>query len=292
MSQTLSRPAAANPSPMARQVRETVRYWRDYLWSRFNAGREKDLFKDVRTYCMFIGYPRSGHSLCGALLNAHPEMMLAHELDALMYVDHGIARDQLYALILKRDRWFTRQRECKAVDFNFHVPNQWQGRFRQLTVIGDKQGGLSTVRLQKHPHLLARLRRIVQVPLKIIHIVRNPFDNISTMIRRRGGTLDENIRSYFVRVDTNARLIAADTESEIITLRHEDLIARPTESLKLLVSFIGLDASEDYLADCAGIVFDSPSRSRQKMEWPAERIAEVQAKIDACPFLRGYSFDN
>ena len=39
--------------------------------------------QSVEAFCIFIGYPRSGHSLLGSLLDAHPEMVIAHELDVL-----------------------------------------------------------------------------------------------------------------------------------------------------------------------------------------------------------------
>jgi hypothetical protein len=35
---------------------------------------------------MFIGYLRSGHSLIASLLDAHPNAIATHELDALKFV--------------------------------------------------------------------------------------------------------------------------------------------------------------------------------------------------------------
>jgi hypothetical protein len=35
---------------------------------------------------MFIGYLRSGHSLIASLLDAHPNPIATHELDALKFV--------------------------------------------------------------------------------------------------------------------------------------------------------------------------------------------------------------
>ena len=41
---------------------------------------------------MFIGYPRSGHSLIGSLLDVHPNAIVAHELDALKFVGAGFGK--------------------------------------------------------------------------------------------------------------------------------------------------------------------------------------------------------
>ena len=51
-------------------------------------------------------------------------------------------------------------------------------------MIGDKKGGKSTLRLGERPELLDRLAATVAVPVKIIQVVRNPYDNIATMHRR------------------------------------------------------------------------------------------------------------
>ena len=46
----------------------------------------EDLFKlydGVETFVMFIGYPRSSHSLVAAILDAHPEIIIANEYHVL-----------------------------------------------------------------------------------------------------------------------------------------------------------------------------------------------------------------
>jgi len=35
-------------------------------------------FSEIETYCTFIGYSRSGHSIIAALLDAHPNIVMAH----------------------------------------------------------------------------------------------------------------------------------------------------------------------------------------------------------------------
>jgi hypothetical protein len=270
---------------------KTVRYWQDWLWSHFAGKGQKETFHDVNVYCLFVGHPRSGHTLCGALLSAHPDAVISHELNALDYIRRGISRDQLYSLILRQDRRFTLERKNRQGQFNYHVPNQWQGRFRRLKVIGDKKGGGSSFLIGKSPELLARLRDLVRVPVRMIHIVRNPFDNISTLVRRQGGTLETQMREYFARTETNAQLIKSHP-SEIITLRHEDLIAQPKEHLKQMVEFLGLEADDQYLSDCAGILYGAPSKTRLKSQWSEELTAAVHTSIARYPFLNGYSFEN
>ena len=79
-----------------------------YLSSYYKGRENRKLFDNVQTYCVFIGYPRSGHSLVGSLLDAHPNVIIAHELDALKFVKAGFDKHQLYQLLLENSRRFVR----------------------------------------------------------------------------------------------------------------------------------------------------------------------------------------
>src|SRR5688500_1833524 len=108
--------------------RQSFRRWKTYFRTLFTPNLPAEVFKDVSAYCMFIGYSRSGHSLFGALLSAHPEIVIAHELHALFYIERRVSRLHLYSLILRADRWFAEGMGCKQKEYSYQVPNQWQGR--------------------------------------------------------------------------------------------------------------------------------------------------------------------
>ena len=38
--------------------------------------------ESLKYYCMFIGYPSSGHSVVGAFIDAHRNAIVSHELNA------------------------------------------------------------------------------------------------------------------------------------------------------------------------------------------------------------------
>ena len=168
---------------LTRRVRKQLQPAMEYVPATLGGLRHAKTFDTVERFCLFIGYPRSGHSLVGSLLDAHPDVVLAHELDALKYVAAGYRRKQLYWMILRRDAEFTRSGR-RWTGFDYAVEGQWQGRYERLQVIGDKKGGVSTFRLGARPELLDRLRRVVGAEVRLIHVVRNPFDNIATMSRR------------------------------------------------------------------------------------------------------------
>jgi hypothetical protein len=266
------------------------------------------LFEGIKTYCMFIGYQRSGSTLVRSLLDAHPNAIIAHELNALRLVAAGFDKRQLYQLLLDNSRSYADQGQS-MVGYDYKVPNQWQGRFDELRVIGDKKASLSTSRLTESPELLYRLQNTVGTEVKFIHVVRNPYDNIATWCKRTRGkwnreykpsstervpkpVLKKMIRHYFNHCEKNASLKELLGDGAVIDVHHESLMEDPKAVLRELCDFLNLGYEEDYLEDCASIVFKSPHKSRYEVEWDDEMLDAVRAGISRFDFLEGYSFED
>jgi Sulfotransferase family len=264
-----------------------------YLASYPGGKKNRELFDGVETYCMFIGYPRSGHSLIGSLLDAHPNAVIAHELDALRFVKAGFDKHQLYQLLLDNSRRFT-QRGRGWTGYAYEVPHQWQGRFDDLRVIGDKKGGRSTIQLAKNLELLHQLQKTVATEIKFVHAIRNPYDNVATMYKRAlehgyNSALMTTVEDYISRCEMNADLKKRLEKGKMLDVCHESFIGDPKSSLRELCDFLGLGYDEDYLAACASIVFESPHRSRYDIEWDAASLTAVREGIERFDFLKGYS---
>jgi hypothetical protein len=137
---------------------------------------------------MFIGYQRSGSTLVRSLLDAHPSVIIAHELTALKLVEAGVGKRSLYQLLLENSQDRAQNKRQLMHGYNYKVPNQWQGRFDELRVIGDKKAAASTAQLAKNPRLLHWLRNTVATEVKFVHVVRNPYDNIATWCKRHSST--------------------------------------------------------------------------------------------------------
>ena len=117
--------------------------------------------------------------------------VISHELDAPQLVLAGCTRDVLYSRILARAAWFNLRGNTS--NYAYQVPNGWQGRFETLRVIGDKRGDSAALWLGLHPDLLARLNSTTGVPLRLVHVVRNPFDNIAGL---HAGTVGRWMRAW------------------------------------------------------------------------------------------------
>jgi hypothetical protein len=284
-----TRSPARRTQKLARNVRRKLRLPAAWWRSRGAARREHASFADLERFCLFVGYPRSGHSVVGSLLDAHPEMVIAHELHVLRYLRYGFSREQIFALLLERSR---EQAEAgrEFTGYSYAVPGQWQGRFRRLRVIGDKRGGTTIRKLAVRPQLLDRLRDVVRLPLGVIHVVRNPFDNVATIHRRSRRSLEESLDHYLGMVDGVVRMRAQLPPRELLDVRHEDLLGDPRRELRRMTRFLGVEAPEDWVEACAGIVWQAPSRTREAIEWPPALRRRLEERMGDVPFLSGYAW--
>jgi hypothetical protein len=241
---------------------------------------------------MFVGYPRTGHSLIGSLLDAHPRIVIAHELDALRLFQSGFQRRQVFHLLLENSRKMAAAGRSHS-GYSYAVPDQWQGRFETLQVLGDKKGATSAMRFYREPGLLTAASRKIATEIRFVHVIRNPFDVLATMARRSPRkTLQAQIDLFFTLCASVGQLKQRVPPAQLHDIRLEDFVRDPKTHLAELCAFLGVAAERRYLDDCAGIVFRSAKKSRFDIDWSAGAIAEVRARMEPFGFLSGYSFDD
>jgi len=274
-----------------RYLRLASRWVRSELRARTHRHEQREALASLETFVLFVGYRRSGHSLVGALLDAHPEVAMAHGLDVLHLVRYGFRREQILALILENAR--ERAAEGRLVTgYSYAVPGQWQGRYRRLRVIGSTRGGATARAIRERPEVCDRLAGVMGLPLRFVHVVRNPFDNVSTLaLRGRRKDLASAIDDYCELLAGSERLRGRVGPGAILDLRHEDLVADPAATLRRLAAWLSLPAPDDWVRDCAGIVFDAPHRTRGDAPWTPALVARVEEEIARHAFLAGYRYD-
>jgi hypothetical protein len=286
----------ADYSQLRLTVHESLSITKRFVISYFQALRDDRPFQNVKTYCMFVGHARSGGSILGAMLDAHPNMVVGDEVDVLKYIPIGINREQIFHIILARSLRQARKGRTKGGRdgkvYSYAVPGQWQGRYSDLTVIGDSKAGISTQRLDRDPTLLMRLQKSMKtVNVKVVHIVRNPFDTVSTMNIRADRPLENGIERYFANCETIRSVRTMLPEGSMKSVQHEHFVDNPASCLSDLCEFLGVAPNTEYLRACAGILYKSPAKSRDKVQWPPELIDIVRRKIDTFDFLQGYTYE-
>lgn len=254
-------------------------------------------FSDAPVFALFLGNSRSGTTLIASLLDAHPEMVISHELDILRMVNTPIGKLGLYGRIFNKSRWFA-SHDAQWQTYSYRVPTGWQGRFDKLKVIGDKKAHHSCVLLHQDPSLLMRLQRKVKVPIRIIHIVRNPFDNITTKARKGAQRqleatpekLQEVADVYFRNIDM-VETIKRDGHFAVHEIQFETFLDQPERELKALCSFLGTSCPDAYLTACLTLVNPQAHQSRQDTYWPEALKEDVLTRASRYECLQGYRFD-
>ncbi len=263
------------------------------LWDRlrlkFGASKHEASFKNIETCCFFIGYPRSGHSIISSVMDAHPNCLIAHRMDSIRYFEMGYKLLDIFYLMLRNSERFGKSNR-KLTAYEYNIPNQWQGRFSTLKVIGDQEGKWSTLRLANRPEVLEKLLQIKTVKLRFIHVIRNPFDNISTWALRTADDIDSRTLKYFDLVEKVASIQKHLAPEQILNIRHEEFIKEPEKWIKTIFNFIDLEIDTPFIKDCTSIIFQKENKSRNKVKWSLESIEKVENKMKEYPFFDGYSF--
>ena len=289
--------AAPTKHGLETELRTRLSVARMYVRSNEWAQKQPGLFGEVRNYVMFLGHARSGGSLAGALLDAHPNAIIADEVDVLQYVNAGFEREQIFHILLERSQRQANKGHVKAgrdqKQYSYYVPGAWQGRYERLLVLGNRKAGITTQRLGSDPRALEHLQRLLgNIRLKLILSVRNPYDTISTMNIRSGRDLESGVSQYFANCATIRGLKDNVGPGNLLALRHEDLLRYPERHLREMCQFLELPAPENYVRACSAILYQSPAASRKKVAWSPELIQKVHAQIEQYSFLEGYSYES
>ena len=274
--------------------------------------------RNLEGILLIAGYNQSGSTLIGALLNAHPDAVVVPKAKSLLYARlPGNTKGVLVSRIVRRERRIYREsdfyRKVRSVDgYNYRVETGWQGRYARLRLVGDKCADLYTHMLHEDPALLDLLRRRLDCPLRVLFSYRNPYDMVAAWSLRApdGGGVSRvplrNLRfSEADRPDLAQRFIdrlrrlsrqAAEVlarleDAEVLPVRHERFVVSPKDSLRDVLTFLGLDVSDAYLDACAALVKAPAHRTRFKVRWTSAQIAEVDDVVRTCPWFDGYTFD-
>lgn len=250
---------------------------------------------NIRGYCMFVGHPRSGHSALGTLLNAHQNLLISHNLDAVQYFRAGFSREDVYFLIQERDRAFSAQGRS-AGGYSYTISGQHQDNYSSIQIFGDKRAGATSRHLQKDPDFLKRLPDLLGLPVWVLLHVRNPWDNISSMFLRPsirlGRSLPQLVDWYFELMDAACAAVdRADSAIRVIPSRHEQLIKDAPAVLARILGEFGLSVDDDYYQACRDFVHAIPRKTREQAPWTASLVENVRRQADRYPLLAGYDFD-
>ena len=285
--------------------------------------------KEVEKLLFFTGYPRSGHSILGSLLDAHPNIILSYAffLFRRLMVPSGKKRS-IEGLLHNRTLFFNTIYELSyhyslvsseklEKGYTLDVPGMWSGKINgTLKVIGDKSATATTVAYSTASHEKFKSRytylaKCTGVELVAIHVTRNPFDMIAThaLYKVMHGTWKRNqsktrekvvidrsillkvVEFYFDKAKAVKEMVPL-CDMKVIEVHSENLIRSPRKQLQHLCNVLDVYCSEEYLQTCESKIYPEVSRTRDKIVWPPDVKADVQKRMQHIPFFGGYTFED
>ena len=266
----------------------------------------------IEAFVFFIGWPRSCGSVVGSMLDAHPNMIIAHEyytFEKIRQIYNN--RSKLFNELYMNSRnsamsgWRSLKPNGKGYSLNIDA---WQDHFSELKVIGDKCGGNTVHAYMKAgtrgKALYHQLKATVKIPIKVLQVVRNPFDMVATQTiyqssynRKKWIKNTHKYTNYkslrreidtFVEHTRGLDTMVHDLVLSPLYVYCEDLIAHPVETISNICQFLNLDCSTQYLQNCAENTFKNVSTTRNLVEWDTSGLELLQREIMQFPFFKRY----
>ena len=314
---------------------EELKLYREHVWDKQTSVKTgngvaphkslsaKDV-NDVETFLFFIGYPRSGHSILASMIDAHPNAIVAHEFNVFPklygHLDLLTNKTALYNALYQNsgkqlahgwrsmDHSFT----SKGYSLKLEGSQSWQGKFRRLKVIGDKSGGITVRMYRDRPspfiQVYQQLSKLVHVPLKAIHMVRNPYDMLATRLlyrfsnqRRQKANFTSahpvnnpgNVSQAMKNLYSEAKAVvdmSRELSLSVLEVHNVDFIENPRREMRRMCQFLGLQCSTAYLDMVVQSTFTKLSVTRHSLVWREEARRFIDTHILSFPFFNRYSF--
>ena len=262
-------------------------------------------FEDVQRYVMFLSFARAGHSWIGSVLDAAPNALVANEYDTIstfMKNRRNMTQDMLFKELAKNS--FLCGKYGRIQVYNYSIPGLWQGKLgdgKTIEVIGDKKGGITMVLLSsfgkpwKDKHaaealekFLQDFRDFVKVPLRVVIVLRNPFDIIATQHLRSGRKRIDSILllNRYERIMWVSENLFEPKEVHVMTM--ESFASDTERELKLLCEFVGIQCPSNMIQKVNNLTHHTPHSTYGLVEWRKDQVMEINRFIVTYLSTYGY----
>ena len=277
----------------------------------------------VKKFVFFIGHCRSGHSIVGSILDSHPHIVISHESKLFQRLLRQSEPDKSYIFnTIWNSSYLSattgiRTAKSNGKGYSLAVNDLYQGTYESyIDVIGEKKAELTTELFLSSPaqleNVINKLQTALGLPMKVFHVIRNPFDNIATSalfktfkdsqigrVKRQNITVSVNSNILNEEIDTYFRYLQAVKEAEemfkfdLMVVHGKDFVADPRTTIIEMCKFLEVQCSDDYLDITSKKIFNGESKTRYKIKWEDYHISRVQSYIDkySSSLKRYYDFD-
>jgi len=245
-----------------------------------------DPLASVTGFVLIVGNARSGSSLLGAALDAHPAAVVANETDGSVNLWRDLAGPEVLRLVYQTaKRNAAAGRPSEGYRYQIGPPPEAKPDIR---LAGDKTWNPAILMLHGNPRFLPSLEERLGMPVRLVHAIRSPFDAIATMHRRSGASLEDRTRWYFIHCDAAAALRDRLPATRFLESHHADLLTDPAAELRRLCDFLHLAHCDDHRASVTRLLHDRPRRTADLVPWTASQVEAVTSRMRQFDFLHRY----
>lgn len=275
----------------------------------------------VERFVLFIGYPRSGHSIIGTMLDAHPNIIIAHEFPLTRSLMSETKRRKVTKQGLFNALYLNSRAELvygergelglKRKGYLLALNNSFHGHFNgKLTIIGNKEGGATAKHYHVHPTevtgVFKWLEHEVEIPIHVLHVVRNPYDMIATHALYAAGKGSQKYEASEAKKLNNPSLLEEAANQilfraravsimqkllnlNVLLIHHEDMVNKPKQTISRICEFLQVNCTGRYLESCKAKTYQSVSKTRNLVVWTEHLMDRVESEIKHFPFFNKYS---
>jgi sulfotransferase famil protein len=221
----------------------------------------EDRYSQLRSFCLVVGADAEAVETVRSSIDAHPAALVTRGLDLFK---EGSLRFQ------KRGRFLR--------TVTGRLPANEAGDHQLIGV----SGGTSTLAtLQQSPERLRELGDLVEVPVKVVSALRNPFVEAAA-----AGAPRVKMRELRARHETLMRI--EDHGVEVLHVGFEELLGDVPGELTRLCRFLGLAPEPDYLRACGLRATEDTGLAGERRSLTTKQVRRVRVMVDEFPWLEVY----
>ena len=243
-------------------------------------------FSALECYCLIIGNERSGSTILGSIIDAHPNAVIANETKASQNIWRGLSKESILNEVIE-NACLNYERGRPSSGYKYQIGNDPSSK-ELIKVYGDKIWNPATLLLHGDYKLIGNLEKLLESKIKLIAAVRNPFDTISTMHKRSSAPILDRARWYFAHCEAISSLQERLPSSTLTLSYHESLIKDPIGEIGRICNFLDLYCDANYLKNTSEFLFKRPTNRSSEISWKPEEINEILAGINRHSFLANY----
>ena len=240
-----------------------------------------DLTK-LKYFVSFISMSGSGHSLLSSMIDAHKNAIVSRECCIFRRVvkKGNSNRLNLETIIRSSEKYTSNGRLHKGSKTSHLVPGQFNGRAYPLLVIGDKNGyGTASAIIRYNPIP----SKIAKIPIRYIHVYRNPYDTIAYLNNFYSCSIDSVIKRILRRLqEIHEALLKI---KNYLSIKYEDLITDTKTTLRKVLNYLSLEPYNGFIRSCKEIINPTLLHFNQNIDWTKDQIFKINSFCSSIDYL-------